>query len=257
MLNYNTIDNSMCNILLLFFLFLSRPTSTWAVMAQVGSQVTGVVQTTAVDSVNLTLNGVTSGNLLVVSGIADGTPTSIGVTDNRSTSYTVSTFAVGSTERMFIAWGVAGTSNSFLVNVNPAGGGNSKMRLALQEFSGAHATPTEIFTATGSGTDAVPSISVTPTYTNAYIYGVLTHTDNGNIAMTPGSGYTQLAETENTTGITANFEWMLLSSPAAQAVNWTLGSSQPWGIIAAVFRSADGSLVTSGGAQRKRIFTSE
>lgn len=157
-----------------------------------------------VDSAALAFpNNVTSGNLLVVLGAAWGSsaPTSIGVTDSRSTSYTVILGAIpsGLTWRTFIAFGAAASSGAGTVTVNPSGS-SAALSFSIDEFTGQHGTPTDVDggNSVGNLTNGAPftaSDSITTEAADALIVGVMSH-DAAGTALTAATNYTTIGENE-------------------------------------------------------------
>src|SRR5262245_6651392 len=107
--------------ILLLCLFL-QATVTHAAITEVAGQATMKNYSTAVGSGTQAFpTNVTSGNLIVVAGFTGGGGTSVAVTDSRSTSYTVLRATIAPSNQIFIAYGVAPTSGTCTVTVDPSG----------------------------------------------------------------------------------------------------------------------------------------
>lgn len=235
-------------LFLFFLLLLPRPAS--ALITEIASQRIGQVATTAVDSTSQTTPGaVTLGNLLVVLGVADLSPTAIVVTAPCVATFTIST-AMPGTERVFIAYGAITTGGSTCtVTVNPTGS-NDKMYFNISEYSGVNATPLDGTVVSNSGTSTAPTASITTTFANDVVVAFMTHTDNTNVVITPGSGWTEIKELESTTGLVGSGIFQIVTTTATYTPNWTLASSQPWLVITAAFRPS--TTASSGQSLRRR-----
>lgn len=235
-------------LLLFFLLLLPRPAS--ALITEIASQRIGFSQTTVADSGNQTTPGaVTLGNLLVVLGVADTSPSAISVTAPCVASFTVSSSMPG-TERTFVAYGFITTGGSTCtVNVNPTGA-NDKFYFNISEYSGVNATPLDGTVVSNAGTSAAPTASITTTFANDVVVAFMTHTDNTNVVITPGSGWTEIKEVESTAGLTGSSIFQIVTATATYTPNWTLASSQPWLVLTAAFRPS--TTASSGQSLRKR-----
>jgi hypothetical protein len=187
---------------------------------------------------------VTAGSLLIVTGavfVSGGAPASIGVTDTRSTPYTVLLGDVpgGESWRTFIAYGIAPTSGACTVTVNPAGS-SGFYSYAIDEFSGPDAAPLDVNGGTSTGETNSPSDSITTGVSGALIVGVVAQ-DNSSASWTPGSGYTELGEDETYDGMPFAAEFKVAGGAGANTVDWaTLSSSSWWAAQTASFKPAGG-----------------
>jgi hypothetical protein len=238
---------------LLTLLFLLFPLTSHAVITEVASRKTQNGTTTASDSLAQSFVGTpATGEFLVVTGVADGTNSSIGVTDNRGNTYTVLTYATG-VYRMFIAYAFAGSTNTVLVTVNPSPN-NCKITMVLDSFAGVHATPLDVTIAGATGTSTAPSVSITPTVNGTVTVGFETQA-GASVVQDPPSGWTQMGELNG--GVTAwagNGSFLINTTTAPVTGTWTLDSSQAWIAVAAVFKAADSS-APSTATLRHRIYS--
>lgn len=172
---------------------------------------------------------VTSGNLLVVVGSCwtSGTATSSITVSDTQGSYTVlSGVPTGSLIRMFVAYRMASSSAANTVTVNP-NGASSDCGFAIDEFSGVNATPLDVddgMTTIGNSGGA-PSTSITTATANALVIGLMSYDDTPS-SITPGSGYTQIGESE--TGVSSqpfNAEFKIVTTATAYTVDWTQGAA--------------------------------
>ena len=175
-----------------------------ALYTEVASQRASTGNNNGVDSANLAFpNNVTSGNLLIVTGGVWGSsaaPTSITVTDTRSTSYTVvlGDIPAGLTWRTFIAYGNAGGSGACTVTVDPLGASHS-LSFSVDEFTGADSSPSDVAGGTSqgnvNGSAFTASDSITTVAADALIIGVMSH-EVDTRTLTAGTNYTTIGENE-------------------------------------------------------------
>lgn len=188
-------------------------------------------------------NNVSAGSLLVVMGCGflSGGAAAPTVTDTRGTSYTVLSGIPFTNGRIFIAVGIAPSSGANTVQVAWVDG-STGLSWSIDEFSGAHATPLDVDG--GVFTDAVGSLvaidNIVTATPNALILGVMAY-DSASSTITPGAGYTQIGEEESNTRQAHAAEFQIVTSSKLYFINWTLGTSSPWGIYVASFRPAAGS----------------
>lgn len=191
---------------------------------------------------------VVSGNLLIVAGAAwqaTSAPTSIAVTDTRSTSYTVlsTTLAAGGggAVRYWIAYGLAPSSGACTVTVNPAGA-LADFTFSIDEFSGVSTTPLDVDggSTAGLGTDITPSDDLTTLTANDLVIGLMTDND-ATVTITPGASYTQIGEVENNVTTQCHSAvFRLVTTAQAYTVDWScdIPNANTWGVYTAAFKAA-------------------
>lgn len=184
---------------------------------------------------------ITSGNLLVVGGAywKGATIDSITVTDTRSTTYTVVLDGQSIGWRAFLAYGIASSSGACTVTIDPDGAtlyGSS----AIDEFSGVNtSTPVDASTQTATGTSTTPSVSITTATTGALIFGVVSGENVSSGGLTPGSGFTQIGELEDSSNTwDFNAEFKLATSATSYTVDWAKATSAAWSAMAIAFKAA-------------------
>ena len=177
-----------------------------------------------------------SGNLLIVAGAGfkSGGVAAPGVTDTLGTSYTVLSAVPFTNGRIFIAYGVSPSAGANTVTIDWAGAvGNS---FSINEYSGQHATPLDVDGGSSTGTSTTPADSLTTLSADDLLIGVVAH--DGTSTITPGTDYTQIGEEEDNTLQDHGAEFRLVTTAQAYSVNWTLGTSSPWGVYTAAFKPA-------------------
>lgn len=239
----------------LIFLLFANPA--WAVLTEVAGQRKNVVNDGSVDSSSSAFtSNVTSGNLLLVMGVAGGSTTGPIVTDSRSTTYTVQSFITG-TARVFVAYGMAPSSGSCSVTVNPTGS-FSRVNFVLAEFSGQHPTPIDVALVSNTGTSTTPSVSITPLSSGTLVAGILHQSSGTLVTITENPSWTLIGEREDgTLGLTHSGIFLLTTATTPQTLSWTLGSSVAWEAIAVVLKAADATTPSGGGGtmmMRKRAY---
>jgi hypothetical protein len=242
--------------LCLLFLLLSIQSAP-AAITELSSQRALRTGAAGVGSATLAFPGsVTAGNLLVIAGFTGGAGSSVAVSDSRSTSYTVASSVVSGGFQIFIAWGVAATTGGCTVTVDPAGT-TARLSFVIDEFTGQHATPLDVNGGVATGSDASPTINITPLVADDLIVGIMAQTSGTTLTLTPGAGYTQIAETEDSANLPINGHFQVTAATTATAVNWTMSGSGAWATYAVAFKAAV--TVTGGGSQimRKRAFVGQ
>lgn len=193
----------------------------------------------AVDSAALAFPAaVASGNLLIVAGAWWGTtaaPTSITVTDTRSTSYTVilGTVGAGMTWRTFIAWGVAASSGACTVTVNPAGADATHAgSYSIDEFSGQHASPASVDGGTTTGqTAATISDTITTATVNELLIAAASH-DGASNAFTVSGGGTAIGQNiTNANNQMHAAQFRLVTTATAYTLSWAVTGSATAGAV--------------------------
>jgi hypothetical protein len=206
-----------------------------------GSQRAGYAGTSEEPSHGLPFGGnVTAGNLIVVAGAVWQTsvPASISVSDSQATSYTVLDGTLGSTIRIFIAYGIAGGSGANTVTVDPDG--SAYISFGINEFSGVDSTPLDADGGQSTASDSAPQDGITTVADNALIIGVVTQ-NSGSITITPDSGWTEIGESEdgsNTQPYNAMFQ--IVTSAGAYTASWTFAAARTWAARSASFEPATG-----------------
>lgn len=208
-----------------------------------GSKATGAAS--AADSVAVAYaQNVVAGNLLVVAGGIWDFPqtTSVSVTGSlHTTGWTVAFVTIGSNFSAYLAWRVATSSGAETVTVNPSGS-VPFTEAAVNEYTAGATIEIDAALASATGTSAAPSRSVTTSTATGLIVGVTvpdTDTD-GTTTITPGTNYTQWAETESVANCEYNTEHRITSVAQAYTVDWTFGGSRPWGVVTAAFKEQAG-----------------
>jgi hypothetical protein len=190
---------------------------------------------------------VVAGNLIVV-GVAcwrTTANTSIGVTDDRSTSYSTLLASTGvawggGTGKPAIAYGVAGSSGACTITINPNDASNYWRAFAM-ELDDTNATPLDVNGGESTGTSTAPSDSLTTLVNQAFVIGVAAYAD-GVVTLTPDAPNLQLDEDETAGQQPYGVAGKILATAGATSVAWTLGGSKAWSVYTASFAP-----VASGG----------
>jgi hypothetical protein len=184
---------------------------------------------------------VTANNLLVVAGtVWRDQGTTITISDTLGTGYSTLIF-VSTTDgdyRPFIAYGIAPSSGGNTVTVT-AGADGSYCSFGMDEFSGADASAPLDTDGGGvsGGPDTNPTSSLTTGVANALIVGTMSVQANAVVLMTPGSGYTEIAEEEdNTNHQSFHTEFKIVATAQAYTVDWTIGTPSAWDLYRVSFR---------------------
>lgn len=212
-----------------------------------GSQRKTEITTSEVSTLDLVFPGnVTAGSLLVVMGTTYHSPAiaTITVTDTRSTSYTVYSGTRTTEIRFFIAIGVAGSSGACTVTVD-AVEATAYISAAIDEFAGT--TPVisvdDGVTAVASNTSHVASI--TTATSNELVLGVIDWSAAG-LTVAPGSGLTQIGETENALAELFSAEFIIAGAAGAVTVDWTTSVSCVSAIYAISVKETAGGIGAKG-----------
>jgi hypothetical protein len=239
----------------LTLLLLLLPLTSHAVITEVAGRKTQIGTSSSSDSLAQAVGGTpASGEMIVVTGAADGSNTSIGVTDNRGNTYTVQTYAVG-VYRLFVAWTVVAATQTVQVVVNPSPT-NCRITYTIDSFIGQHGTPLDVGIVGANGTGTAPAVSITPTVNGTVAVGFETE-DGAGIVQDPPPGWTQMGELNGgTTAPAGNGSFLINTTTTPLTPTWTLSVSQNWIAVAAVFKAADSSAPAAGGA-RRRIYIAE
>lgn len=204
-----------------------------------------------VDSATKAFPGnVGNGNLLICAGTvynAGGGP-AVTVTDTRSTPYTVRTIAYGTTDTLWIAWGVTTSGGACTVTVDPGGTGNY-MSFSIDEFTSQHGTPLDVNDGgSSSATSTAPSDSITTGVADALIIGAFGFTELWTSTIVAGGSSTLIgAETDNNNNNAHGAAFRIISGAAGSyAVDWTLGTSSTWTAVTVSFVPSAGGGIPSG-----------
>lgn len=233
-------------------------------IAEVGSGSQRATATGATGDRTLSFPGnVTSGNLLILAGCgftvgsADPAPT---ITDSIGTAYTVASAVVFTNGRLFIGYGVAPSSGANTVSVDWATA-DTGSSFSIDEFSGQHATPLDVDGGSSTGTSTTPADSLTTLAANDLLIGVMAHDGSSGISITPTANYTQIGEEETNTFQDHNAVFRIATSATSYTVDWTIGSSSPWGVYTLAFKEASGAAASvlgpllGGGGNIPNIFS--
>jgi hypothetical protein len=192
---------------------------------------------------------VVSGNLLVVLGScfdATGEPASIGVSDSRSTIYSVFAFpetSVGADYTVFIAYGIALSSGACTVTVNPAGSA-SDMGFAIDEFSGVNSTPLDVDGGVTTQGSATPEDTILTVTANDLVVGILSYASSST-SITKGASYTEIGQNTSTTNAQPfGAEFAIVTTATTYTVDWTLGASRTATVYTAAFKPATGAAIS-------------
>lgn len=248
---------------LLLLLAIGWPGLSWAALAEVGSgSQRAVVQNDAGDSVALAYPGsVTSGNLLIVTGTMYNTGSggiTAGVTDTLGTSYTVkhytySSSTSGDQAASFIAYGVAPSSGSNTVTADQSGSpSGAAISIAIDEFSGQHASPFSVDGGGSEGSSSSPSDSITTATANELIIAVDHHSfGGGNTTCVAGGSQTLIGYGNDASGnhMSICSDFRIATTATSYAGSFTLGGSRSWEVQTASFKEATG----GGGGAAARL----
>jgi hypothetical protein len=204
-----------------------------AAITELSGQRNTASECTSCDSLALAYPGnVTAGNLLVVGGNAydTGGTTGYSVTDSVGTSYTVyacTALTASSTATPFIAVGIAPSSGSNTVTVNPTlDASANQIVFGIGEFSGtATSSILDVNGGSSTGTSTSPSDGITTASANALILGLVGFQTSAGV--TPGGSYTQISENQSSLDA-FNLLYRVATTATAYTVDWTLGTSQAW-----------------------------
>lgn len=190
-------------------------------------------------------NNVTAGNLLIVGGSGadeDSGPGTYTVTDTVGTTYTtllcttVPTQA-GFESTAFLAYGIAAGSGANTVTVNPTLDTSvQQMDFAIDEFTGVADPPLDVDGGSSTGTSTTPADGITTLTANDLVIGVVGIGTITGPTLTPGSGYTQIGESQSG-GDGFNFEFQIVTTAQLYSVNWT-STNILWSACTAAFKEA-------------------
>ena len=201
-------------------------------IAEVAGQRAGVVYVNNVDSTTVAFPAnVTAGNLLVVLGCVwkSGGNTGVTITDTRSTSYTVRWYqnSANTNFSIYLAFGIAPSSGACTVTIDPSDLGNS-IEGAIDEFSGVADPPEDVNGGSTEGSSTTPADSLTTLTADALLLGVMGHASAGSPTLTPGAGYTQIGENEDSFELPFNGVFRIVTTAQAYTVDWITGASVAW-----------------------------
>lgn len=181
-------------------------------------------------------NLVTAGGAGFLSGgAAAPTVTSTCTTGN----WSIVSGAAFTAGRIFVAWAVTTAAGACTVTVDWANASTGSS-FSIDEFTGQHGTPLDVDGGCSTGTSTTPSDSLTTLTADDLLLGTVGHDGPSGTAITPGTNYTQIGEQEDNTNQDHNMEFRIVTSAQAYTVDWTLGSSQPWGACTVGIKPAAG-----------------
>jgi hypothetical protein len=182
---------------------------------------------------------VTSGNLLICVGAAfDSSGSTIGVTDTRSTVYSVLSAVPFTGGRLWIAYGIALSSGACTVtaNVTPDTAGQS---FSIDEFSGVNATPLDVDGGQTTATSTAVSDTLTTLTANDLLIGAACY-DTATTTLVEGATYTLIGK-EPSNAIQSHLaELRLVGAAQLYTVTATIGASQPNSMYTAGFKESTG-----------------
>ncbi len=193
------------------------------------------------------LGTTTTGSLIVVLGSmydifapADGN-----VTDNKGNSYTLAPNASypGTGNQAVAIWYSANVTGgaSHEVTLTP-GGSAFANNVAAMEITGAATTsPMDVNPTGTSGTSTGPTITTgTLAQADEILCGIFSTTSSGSPALGVPSGWTLIAEEENSVHLPYNAAYLIVSSTSTLSPTWSIASSQAWRCALASFKAAAG-----------------
>jgi len=195
-----------------------------------------------------------AGRLLIAAGAAflgGGGPASIIVTDTLGTSYVVLS-AVSGDLRVFVAYGVSPSGGANTITMNPSGAATGNF-MAIDEFSGQHATPLDVDGGSSTGVaQSAQSDDLTTLTADDLIIGVMSHV-SADTAITEGGSYTLIGEQESNANQARSVVFRLVTTAQAYTVNWTTGANVTWIAYTAAFKPAAAEDTTSRAILAMRV----
>jgi hypothetical protein len=188
---------------------------------------------------------VTAGNVLIVAGVSWSVPKdlSIGVSDTRGTSYVVLIASSGVTNgsgvaTTYLAYGRALTSGPCTVTVDPDSTANY-INFAIDEFSGLAAAPLDVNGGESTGTGSTASdVFTTLTAGDLMIGAAATNAGGSPSNWVAGTGY-QLFGFDNAHSTQSYaVEFQIAGAAGSKTVDFSIGQSLNWSMIAAAFKPA-------------------
>lgn len=216
----------------------------WAAFTEVGggTQRATATECTIADTCAQAFPGnVTVGNLIIVGGNTYDSSGATGytITDTVGTTYSVltcTTLTASATATPFIGYGIAAASGANTVTVNPTiDASANQIVFAIDEFSGADASPLDVNGGSSTGSSTTPSDSVTTTALNDLVVGLVGFQTSASV--TPGGAWTQIGEDQSALD-GFNLQFQIATTAQAYTADWTLGSSQAWSACTAAFRES-------------------
>jgi hypothetical protein len=194
-----------------------------------------------VNSDSVTLNGVTSGALLILTASCfsaswDGT---ISVSGGGTWALAAQ---AGSTAdgKIFIYYCASATGGNTTVTVDP-NGTTCDIDLTLSEWSGAAASPLDVAPTATTGTSTAPAISSGTLAQADELIVAITTQISADTTLTIDGTYTEIGENEsNTGGQCYNAQYKIVSSTSSDTADWTLGASRTWYACLASFKASGG-----------------
>lgn len=204
---------------------------------QAGSFLTNSVSST---SIQISLTGVTSGNLIVLGGSAVGVSIT-GVTDSQSNTYTQ--IDANSEVRDFYAKNVTGGNITITAALSAAA---TQRSLIAHEVSGCDlVAPLDGHNATlynpgSAGTDAAASGSFTPSIDGCYLWGLYWDVGNTANTLTAGTNYTARVTSNPAVGVIGHcsVDRIQAASTATQTLITVTGGNFTGVMMGAAFKPA-------------------
>ncbi len=217
-------------VLLAAMLLLTCPAWATISLVQHGSNLNG-----SGSSVSVTLNGVTSGNALIV-GLACGytpphTPVSVSSSPSNTWTTGVSNLVSGATQAAILSAANVASGNTVITGSCTGAGAASIHAVEVSGLQTSSILDQIASTAGTTGTTLDSGNTPTTTVANEFLFGMFS-TDDG--ALTVGSGYTDL---DHTTFIAAD-EYKIVSATGTYNATMTQPSSTHWVAEIATYKGA-------------------
>lgn len=186
------------------------------------------------------VGSLTVDNHIIVVAMSYPTGKVFAVSDNKTSptnSYTKHVEQDLTTVRGLVASAkVANGAATVTVTIN-AGSSEGLISGAIAEVSGLDTTTWYDTGDSESGTGtSVATTAVTPAGAS-FFAGIMTH-DGSTRTLTPGTGWTQIAEDQNASNVPYNAEYKT-GSGSTQAT-WTISASETWHAVVGAFKDASG-----------------
>lgn len=180
------------------------------------------------------------GNYIIVctaNGVGGGPRTVTSVTDNIGNTYTAagSGFTWGTTRRneIWYAKNIANSPCTITVTMS----GSTDFSYTASEFSGLATSSVVDVSGGSSATNAFAQTVLTTVNANDLVVGVMAH-GNAAVGLTPGSGYTQLSESESATFMPIHSEFQVFTTTGLHVVDVATSGPVTWGVYAVAFKAA-------------------
>lgn len=217
---------------------------------------TGTQATTTTTTRIITLSATGVGNLVTGYAKANGnTVTLTGVTDDVGNTYVVSAAVdSGTTNRLFMAYGVQVTGGATAITFTFSNSGSVAVRCGADEFSGNNSTNATTFdvSSSGSGNSSTPSVTTfTPAANGELIYAVAGHQLGTGATWTAGTGYT-LYGGPNPGSTHSEYR---LSGTTSETAPFTMNNSNLWTEWAMAFIGPATNIKTVNGLAKASVKT--